>query len=197
MMDEFLEQFLIILLATELASILFLHLGSRMLNNPIMIKLGQKAHDKKMRALDKMWPLTKIRPALAEDNPRAVTVILSSLIILKSIMCFFLGVIVVFWLPLACLMVPSIIHRHDPDDQGLQAWVKKVSLSQVTSHALAASLGASLFLAGYNGGSMDWDALFMTINNHGNLVMITMFLSLIWATKAGSAETDGILKRGI
>jgi hypothetical protein len=195
--SEILIQFLFILAATEVASILFLYMGSALLDNPILLKLGEKAHVKKIKALDKMWPLTKIRPALAENNPRAVTKILSGLIILKSIMSFFFGILMVVWLPLSSLMVPSIIHLHDPNDPSLQQWVKRVSFFQITSHAVAAALGATLFLEGYMDGSIDFAVVVSAMNENMTLVIIVLFASLLFALFAGKVETDGIFKRGI
>ncbi len=196
-MSELLKQFLFIFATTEVASILFLYMGTALLDNPMLIKLGEKAHVKKIKALDKMWPLTKIRPALAENNPRAVTAILSALIILKSIMSFFFGILMVVWLPLSSLIVPSIIHLHDPNDPSLQQWVRRVSFFQITSHAVAAALGATFFLEGHIDGSIDFAAMVSAMNENMTLVIIVLSASLLFALFAGKVETDGILKRGI
>ena len=151
------------------------------------------AHQKKMNSLERMWPLTKIRPAVARKDALVCNIILSTLIIIKSVASCVFGIVMVFWLPLASLLVPSIITIHDPNDAGLQTWIKKVSLLQVTSHSLAAALGFVLFVLG----PLADQSLTSIILANLTLVLLVCFASLIFAIAAGWAETQGIIQRGI
>lgn len=196
-MSEIVNLFLVVFIATQVASMFLLSLGARHLNNPHLIKIGKAAYKKKMKALDTMWPLTKIRPNIEAGNETACLVILSSLIALKSFVSFLFGIIMVVWLPLASIMTPAIIYVHDQDDPGLQPWVKKVATLQVTSHALAAALGATLFYLSYQKNGFDLGALWEEILSHGELVVLALGLSLVFAVLAGKEEASGIMKRGV
>jgi hypothetical protein len=103
----------------------------------------------------------------------------------------------VVWLPVASLMTPAIIHVHDQDDPDLQAWVKKVALLQVTSHAIAAALGASFFIILYKNGSLELASFWAEIMVQKGLVILALGLSLAFAALAGKEEASGIMKRGV
>ena len=192
-MNDTLLLFSTIWLLTQAASVLMLFIGSRYSNHHYLLKIGEIAHRKKVDALERVWPLTKIRSAVERHDALTCIVVLSSLIIVKSAASFVFGIIMVFWLPLASLIVPSIVAVHDPNDAGLLPWIKKVSLLQVTSHSLAAALGFVIFV----GGLRSADPLPTII--WANLVLVTLVCigSLGFAIAAGRAETAGVLQRGI
>ncbi len=180
-----------------MVSVLMLVLGGHFLNNHLLLKVGKKAHAKKMASLDKIWPLTKIQSLINDGNKLGCHVILSFLIFIKSFLCFFFGMIVIFCLPIACFVVPSIIHIHNPDDPKLQAWIFKVSLLQVTSHTFAASIGASLFFTLNYNYSFSWNSAMALISGNLIFIILALFTSFIFAVVAGHEEMEGIMKRGI
>lgn len=196
-MSDILIMFLGVFVATQVASMILLSLGARHLNNPHLMKIGQAAHKKKMKALDTMWPLTKIRGHIEAGNETACILILSTMIAFKSLVSFLFGIIMVVWLPVASLMTPAIIHVHDQDDPDLQAWVKKVAILQVTSHAIAAALGASFIIILYKNSSLELAAFWAETLAHKSLVIFAFGLSFAFAILAGKEEASGIMKRGI
>jgi hypothetical protein len=175
------------------ASLLMLHIGSRLLNHRYLVRLGKIAHQRKLRALERIWPLTRVRPALREGNIGLVTIILSTLILLKSVASLVLGCVMVFWLPFASLIVPAIVYEHDPDDPSLLAWIRKVAALQLTSHVLAAAVGFAAIVAGPLAGV----PLAATLES--NMVPFTVLcaVSLTFAVAAGKAEATGLARRGI
>ena len=178
---------------SQAASMLMLWLGSRYASHRYLMHLGRIAHRKKLRALDRVWPLTKIRPLVASRDAAGCTAILSSMIALKSAASLAFGVIVVFWLPFASLIVPSIITVHDPNDPSLLPWVRKVAALQLTSHAVAAALGFAVVAAGPLAGK----SLATTIGSNVILLVLVGVFSLGFAVAAGGAETSGLMQRGI
>lgn len=178
---------------SQAASMLMLWLGSLYSGHRYLLRLGEIAHRKKLSALDRVWPLTKIRPLVASRDAAGCTAILSSMIALKSAGSLAFGVFMVFWLPLASLVVPSIIAVHDPDDPSLLPWVQKVAALQITSHAVAAALGFALVVTGPLAG----ESLSATIGSNVALLVVVGVFSLVFAVAAGSAETSGLMKRGI
>jgi len=180
-------------LLTQIFSVLMLFAGVRYSNHSYLLKIAKIAHHKKMESLERVWPLTKIRPAVARKDAVTCSIILSSLIIFKSVASLVFGILMVFWLPLASFVVPSIIAIHDPDDTSLLPWVKKVSLLQVTSHSLAASLGFVLILAG----PLSDESLKTIIVANFELVILVCVASLGFAIAAGRTEAIGIIQRGI
>ncbi len=146
-----------------------------------------------MSALDRYWPLTRIRPAVEGGDEKTCTVILSGLIMLKSLVSFLLGFVVLFWLPIACLLVPSIITVHDPDDPKLVVWVRRVALLQITSHVLAAALGFAIVFHSIVTPTPVYDV----VNSNVTLIAVILVLSAGFAIVAGKAEASGLMQRGI
>ena len=178
---------------TQAASMLMLWLGSQYASHRYLLRLGRIAHRKKLLALDRVWPLTQIRPLVARGDAARCAVILSSLIVLKSVASLAFGVIVVFWLPFASLIVPAIIAMHDPNDPSLLPWVRRVAVLQITSHAMAAALGFALVAAGPLAG----ESLATAIGSNVSLLVLVCVSSLGFAVAAGSAEASGLMQRGI
>jgi hypothetical protein len=180
-------------LLTQISSVLMLLVGVRYSNHSYLLKIAKIAHRKKLESLDRIWPLTKIRPAVARKDTIACSIIFSSLIIFKSVASLVFGILMVFWLPMASLVVPSIIAIHDPDDVSLLPWIKKVSFLQVTSHSLAAALGFVLIIAG----PLSDEPLKMIILANLKLVVLVCIASLGFAVAAGRIEALGVIQRGI
>lgn len=178
---------------TQAGSMLMLHVGSRFAGHPLLLRLGTLAHRQKLQALDSVWPLTRLRRALERRDHIACTAILGSLIALKSVGCLALGIVVVFWLPAASLFVPTIVAVHDPDDTTLMPWVRRVATLQITSHALAASVGFMLVRMGPASGT----PLRVAIESNAVLACVAMVTSLALAVAAGRVEALGIMERGI
>ena len=180
-------------LLTQISSVVMLLAGVRYSNHRYLLNIAKIAHQKKMESLERFWPLTKIRPAVARKDTVACSIILSSLIVFKSAASLVFGILMVFWLPLASFIVPSIIAIHDPDDTSLLPWIKKVSLLQVTSHSLAAALGFVLIKAG----PLSDEPLKIIILANLELVILVCLASLGFAVAAGRTEALGVIKRGI
>ncbi len=178
---------------SQIVSLLALWAGSRLTGHRHFLRLGQLAHTQKLRALERMWPLTGIRPALERQDKLTCTIILTSLIVLKSFASLAFGVVMVFWLPLASLMVPSIVAVHDPNDPSLGRWVRQVATLQVTSHALAAALGFAVVAVGPWVGK----PLSAAIGSNPVLLGVVCAVSLGFAVAAGRAEAGGLMQRGI
>jgi hypothetical protein len=185
--------FLVAWIAAQVGSILMLWIGSRIASHRYLIWMGQIAHQRKMVALDKYWPLTKIRPAVTRGDQTTCTVILSLLIAAKSLMCLCFGIVVLFWLPLASLIVPSIVTVHDPNDKHLMSWIRWVAILQVTSHTLAAALGFAVVVEATSSSKSIIDVL----RSNALLASILVLLSLGFALAAGKSEASGLMKRGI
>ena len=185
--------FLVPWLSAQFLCLLGLWIGSKLANHRWMMILGRVAHDRKMTALERFWPLTQIRPAVEKGDQRKCATILSMLIVAKSLLCFLLGIVVIFWLPLACLIVPSIIAVHDPDDRQLKSWIMRVSILQVTSHTLAAALGFAIVVeAMYTP-----EPLLRVIESQAVWIIVVITVSLGFALAAGRTEASGLMKRGI
>jgi hypothetical protein len=178
---------------SQVASLIALWAGSRLAGRSQFLRLGQVAHEKKLRALDRMWPLTRIRPALERDDQLTCTIILTSLILLKSVASMLFGVIMVFWLPLASIVVPSIVAVHDPDNPSLQKRIRRVAALQVTSHALAAALGFAVVAIGPWAGSSILEA----VGSNSGLLAVVSAASLGFAIAAGKAEAGGLMQLGL
>ena len=165
---------------TQTACMLMLWIGSQLKENRLFLWIGEVAHRRKMAALDRYWPLTLIRPAVKKGDLMTCMFVLSLLILLKSIFCLLLGLIVVFWLPFASLLIPSIVGAHKPGDKRLLRDVSWVALLQVTSHSTAAAIGFVLSVAYWKS-----HAIF------DNQAMQTVTLSLGIATSIGFAIAAG------
>ncbi|RLA05492.1 MAG: hypothetical protein DRQ47_01030 [Gammaproteobacteria bacterium] len=192
-MNDFTILFIEVWLLSQIICIVMLKLGARNLNNRLLLKIGDLAYRKKLNALEKVWPLTKIKQLIASKDTLMCTVILSSLILLKSIASLVFGIIMIFWLPLASFIVPSIITIHAPNDQQQLNWIQKVSMLQVTSHSLAAALGFVMFVLG----PMAEMPLLNLIQSNFELTTLVSLGSFCFAIAAGKAETNGIIHRGI
>ncbi len=178
---------------SELASLRGLWLGRRMIQQPWLRQFGAKSHASKMRALATKWPLTRIRPAIARGDVGTVTVIVTSLVVLKSFGSMIFGLLTVFWLPIASLTVPSVIAAEDPNDAELLAWAQGVARLQVTSHVIAAALGFAVTVAGPIAGIH----VFQVLQDNPALSVVAMVLSLVFAVAAGRREAQGLVTRGV
>ncbi len=192
-MTEALRTFAVAWLATQACSLIALEIGVRLADNRHLMRIGALAHRKKMRALERVWPLTRIRSAVERGDAGSCSVILSSLITLKSAASLAFGIVMIFWLPLASVMVPSIVALHDPDDPTLLSWVRRVATLQVTSHALAAALGFALVAAG----PLAERPLAEVLRADVPLVVAASLASLLFALAAGRLEATGVVERGV
>lgn len=191
-MNDVVRTFAIAWLLTQIASLLMLEAGTRFAGNRLLMRLGEISHRQKMSALERIRPLTRIPDAVARGDTLTCTVILASLIALKSAASLVFGIVMVFWLPLASVLVPSIVAVHDPDDPSLGPWVRRVAALQVTSHALAAALGFALVLAG----PLADRSIAEAIDSNVGLLVVASLASLGFAFAAGRAEASGVVKRG-
>jgi hypothetical protein len=178
---------------SEAASLGGLTLGGRLIDRPLLRRLGALSHPKKMRALDTVWPMTRIRPALRRGDVATVAAIITSLVLLKSLASLVLGLVTVIWLPLASLIVPTIIAAEDPDDVALRGWVQSVARLQVTSHVVAAAFGLAVTVAGPLAGR----SLTGVIREHARLTVTALALSVGFAIAAGRREALGLVERGV
>ncbi|MEM9385993.1 MAG: hypothetical protein AAGA68_13090 [Pseudomonadota bacterium] len=185
--------FLLSWVLTQAASMFFLQVGERLAGWTPLRRVAESAHRKKLEALDRTWPLTRVRGAIARRDLRECTLILSGLIMVKSLGALLFGIVTVFWLPLASLFVPSIVAVHDPHDSKLREWIHRVAVRQVTSHALAAALGFALFYVGAIGGA----GLSATLDSNLALLAVVLLASGGFAVAAGRLEAGGVLERGI
>ncbi len=192
-MSSDLRTFVVVWLFTQAASLLMLRIGSRYVGNRYLMRIGALSERQKMAALDRIWPLTRVRPAVERGDMGTCTVILSSLIVLKTAASFVFGIVMVFWLPLVSVMVPAIVAVHDPDDPTLGPWVRRVAGLQVTSHALAAALGFMVVYAG----PLNGRPLVSVIEANVVLVVLVALASAWFAFAAGKVEAAGIVERGI
>jgi len=192
-MTDVLETFCLAWILTQVGSFVMLEVGTRFADHRCLRWVGQRAHQQKMAALDRVWPLTRIRAAAARGDTRTCVTILGSLIAVKSAASLLFGLIMVFWLPLVSVMVPSIVAVHDPDDPSLLPWIRRVAALQVTSHALAAALGFALTLAGPLGDQ----PLSTLLQENIPLILIGSLASLAFAVAAGVFEARGVVQRGL
>lgn len=192
-MSQPIRLFVIAWLVSQGASLVLLAVGTRLTGQPLFLRIGQMSHDRKMQAMDRMWPLTKVRPAVESRNLGMLTTILAAAIAVKSLASLVFGVIMVFWLPLASLLVPSIVAVHDPDDPSLVPWVRKVAALQVTSHAVAAAAGFVVVVLG----PLASESLAAAFSRSAGLVAVACVISLVFAVAAGRAEALGLMERGI
>ncbi|MEM8960796.1 MAG: hypothetical protein AAGD38_04895 [Acidobacteriota bacterium] len=187
-----LKNLIVVWFLTQLASMAMLWIGSSIQANRLLLWLGETAHKRKMEALDRFWPLTLIQPAVERQDATTCIVVLSSLILLKSLGCLVLGVVVVFWLPFASLLIPSIVAVHDPHDTRLLSRVRKVALLQVTSHSLAAAIGFAVSISLWRGFTMSEILASLTVP-----LAIGMIGSVGFAVATGKAETDMLFQHGL
>jgi hypothetical protein len=192
-MSDALRYFAAAFLLTQAASLIMLHVGARFVGHRYLLRLGQISHRQKLSALDRIWPLTRVRRAVERDDLSECTAILASLIALKSAASLVFGVAMVFWLPFASLVVPAIVAVHDPDDATLESWVRMVATLQVTSHALGAALGFAIVVVGPLAGV----SLASAVVANAWLCAAAVLASLAFAIAAGRAEASGLLERGI
>jgi len=178
---------------SELASLRGLWLGKRMIQQPWLKQFGAKSHASKMKALATKWPLTLIRPAVRRGDVGTVTLIVTLLVVLKSLGSMIFGLLTVFWLPIASLTVPSVIAAEDPGDPELLAWAQGVARLQVTSHVIAAALGFAVTVAGPLAGIH----VFQVLRENVEVSVVALVLSLVFAVAAGRREAQGIVKRGV
>lgn len=193
MMLSMLQILLPVWLVAQLTSAISLHLGSRVAGSRLLTRLGQIAHKRKLAALDCLWPLTLIRPAVSRNDSVTISVLLVSLIVLKSLFCLVLGVVAVFWLPFASLLIPSIVTTHKPGDSQLLAIVRRIALLQVTSHTIAAATGFSVVAVSV------WKnvSILEASNELVVVILVGLFESSVFAFAAGRAETTMLLRHGI
>lgn len=192
-MSDALSLFGLVWLLTQVASLIMLGVGVRFAGHRYLVTLGSTAQRQKLQAMERLWPLTRLRAAAARGQLGVCTLILAALIVLKSVACLLLGVVMVFWLPVASLVVPAIVAVHDPDDPTLMAWVRRVATLQVTSHALAASLGATLTMLGPLSGT----PVSEVIIDHAALFALVSIAAVGFALAAGQMEASGVIERGI
>ena len=188
-----LTHFLIVFLLAQVSSLLLLWIGSQIASHRWLMSLGKIAHRQKIRALDRYWPLTLIRPAVARGDQKICAVVLTLFIVVKSAACFVTGIVSVFWLPFASLIVPSIIAVHDPNNPKLESRIHKVAMLQITSHVLAAAIGfavvAEVILANESAGGV--------LRSNVSLVAVVLLLSSGFAIAAGKSEASGLMEHGI
>lgn len=183
----------LVLLIVQTACILMLWIGTRIAGNRFLLWIGEIAHKRKLAALDRYWPLTLLRPAIEQGNTKTCVGVLSILIALKSLGCLLLGIVVVFWLPFASLLVPSIVALHNPDDPSLMASVRNVAVLQVTSHSLAAAIGFAIV-------ALSIQNQVSILEAAGSLwpgMICGIVGSLGFALAAGRSETAMLLRHGI
>ena len=178
---------------TQFLSMAMLELGTRWAGHPRLVRFGRFAHQRKLQALETVWPLTRLRAAAERGAAAPCTVILSSLIVAKSLGCFVFGIVVVFWLPVASLVVPTVVAIHDPDDPTLVSWVRRVAALQVTSHAIAGALGFGLAIVG----PLDGVSVSTTLSEHAPLAATGLAASFAFAVAAGRLEASRVVARGI
>ncbi len=193
---EAMHSFSMVLLAavalSEAASLGALRLGQRLLDHPRLRRLGELSHARKRRALERTWPLTRIPPAVRRGDGATVGTIITALVLLKSVGSLVFGIVMVAWLPVASLIVPTIIAAEDPDDPKLRAWVEAVARLQVTSHVVAAALGFAITLAGPLTGRAASDV----VRQHLGPTLAALALSAGFALAAGRREAREIVARG-
>ena len=180
-------------LLTQAASLAMMGIGVRYAAHRYLVTLGALAQRQKLQAMDRIWPLTRLRVAARQGQLAICTLILGGLIVLKSLACLLLGIVMVFWLPVASLMVPAIVAVHDPDDPTLMTWVRRVATLQLTSHALAAALGATLVLLG----PLATKTLTQVIVDNDLLCGVVSVAAYGFALAAGRMEAAGVIERGI
>ncbi len=188
-----LTHFLIAFLLAQLGSLLLLWIGSRIASHRWLMSVGRIAHQKKIRALDRYWPLTLIRPAVARGDQNTCAVVLTLLIVVKSAMCFVTGIVSVLWLPFASLIVPSIIAVHDPNNPGLVNKIQKVAMLQVTSHVLAAAFGFAIVVEVI----FTDESVVRVLESNVLLLIVVLLLSSGFAIAAGKSEASGLMEHGI
>jgi len=192
-MPDFTTLLALAFVLSEAASLGGLALGQRMIDRPLLRRLGARSHAQKMRALDRVWPMTRIRPALRKGDVATLVTIITTLVALKSVGSLVFGLLTVFWLPLASLIVPTIVASEDPDDPALRAWVAAVARLQVTSHVAAAALGFAATVAGPLAGR----SVSSILVDNAALAIAALALSAGFAVAAGRREALGLAKRGI
>lgn len=191
-MNNFLPSLLVAAALGETFSLGGLALGARWINHSALRRLGALAHAKKMRSLESVWPLTRIRPAVARGDVAGVMTIITALVALKSAACLIFGIVAVFWLPVASVIVPAIAAAEDPDDPELALWVQGVARLQVTSHVVAAALGFAVMVAGPLAGL----PLGAVLGDHPLSTLAALALSAGFAVAAGRREAMGVVRRG-
>ncbi len=105
-------------------------------------KLGAFAHRKKMKMLDGPRPMTAFRSATVENRLGIAIVIITALIILKSLLVAVLGIVGVFLLPVSVATMPAMLAHHECDQRELfRSWSKLIMVLQGASHVVAAAIG--------------------------------------------------------
>ncbi|MDX1643143.1 MAG: hypothetical protein R3244_02175 [Thermoanaerobaculia bacterium] len=125
----------------QIASIVSLWIGSRLTGSPLLMRIGSETYRRKRRAVERVWPLTRLPPALEDGRVATATLILAPAVALKSTVCLAFGGVMVFWLPFAALVVPSILRVHERSEPEFSRWTLTTATLQVTSHSIAAALG--------------------------------------------------------
>lgn len=185
--------FLLAFTLTELACLAMLAGGTRLAGRPWLRRLGARVRQRKLRALDRVWPLTRVADAVRRGDARSAAAILAALIALKSAVSLGFGIVMVFWLPIAALVTPSIVTVHDLSRDAIAREGARVARLQVTSHALAAALGFAVAVAGPLAGRTIGEA----VRGDGWTFAIAALLSLGWAVAAGRAEAGTLVRFGI
>lgn len=179
-------------LIAELLCLAMLTLGHRLAGHRQLRPVAQALHRQKMRALER-WPLTRVRRAVESGDQLTATSILSLLILLKSAAVLLLGVVMLFWLPLAALLLPTLVAAHDSEDRQLQRWASRLAALQITSHVLAATVGFVLTVRGPLAGA----PLSHLTSNHALPVAVVLLGSVVFAVAAGRREALGLLHHGV
>lgn len=188
-MAPFVQTLLAALAPCLVLSLLMLAVGERLVGHRRLRPLAEILHRKKIAALER-WPLSHVRRAVDEGRGGSATAILAGLILLKSAASLLLGVVMVFWLPLAALLVPTMVAAHDPDDARLAAWAGRVARLQVSSHALAAAPGFALVRHSLRPGT----SVTALVADHGGLLSMLLGLSALAAVAAARSEARGLLR---
>ena len=188
-----LEFFLQVWIPAEAVSLLSLWLGFRLADRPLLLRIGKVAHDRKLRSLERTWPLTLLPKAIERKNVALTSAILSALIVTKSIAALLFGAIMIFWLPFAAGVVPSIITFHDPGNARLRSRMAGVSVLQITSHTLAAALGFVWTIRWLPLGAPIEPA----VMNGPFLAVVVCGLSVVLAVAAGRLEALAVHRFGL
>lgn len=179
------------LVSASLGSFATYSLASRHLSRLSWLQaIGRKLYEQKMAALKKP-PLLQYQRAVEQGSFATGLTIITTLILVKSILCGLFGLITVFYLPLAVGTIPALAAQHG-DRPGLRRWVANVTGWQLASHLLAGCVGFSA----------TWLWLFDGISPSNSLAESTALTSgflvgsLVTGLIAAWIETSGHFRKG-
>ena len=169
-----------------LASLVLFLAGGAAARLAVMQSMGGRMYRTKLWALDRIWPLTLFRVAWERRRVGLGCAVLTPLILMKSAGCLVLGVIVLVWLPLAMLILPSLFSQVDAyqHPEG-RRWMHRVILLQGGSHLVAAAAGAAVQVAA----GFQLDRLIPTAGEHSTLLIVAVVVSAALGIGAGWAES--------